>query len=171
MHTTPTHWSRGTVFLLTAAIVLAPAIGAPRSVQAAATTQLAGTATPAADCGGQTSAFTMTMTGSLEGCWYTHGWEVLKNTPAGTYFERGTETFVGCLVADGVQLACGTIDTTYQFSAKYAPSGEQLRGRCQHPFVAGSGTGGFKGATGRVDMRDDVANGVANFRGHITLAS
>ena len=53
----------------------------------------------------------------------------------------------------------------------FASSGAEIRGRCEHPFVVGSGTGGFKGATGRVDMKDDVVNGVALFRGHIKLAS
>ena len=170
-HTTSTKCRRGAALLFIAALGLASGVTVPTSAQAAANTQLSGTGTLVADCAGQTSALTMSMHGSLEGCWYTHGWEVLASTPSGAYHERGTETFVGCLVADGIALACGTLDTTYQFSGKFAPSGAEIRGRCEHPFVVGSGTGGFKGATGRVDMKDDVVNGVALFRGHIKLAS
>ena len=57
----------------------------------------------------------------------------------------------------------GTFATTYKFSSKWAPdvsTGSEVHGRCQHPIVAGSGTGGFAGVTGRVDFKDDVATGV-----------
>ena len=48
-------------------------------------------------------------------------------------------------------------------------SGSEVHGRCQHPIVAGSGTGGFAGATGRADFKDDVVTGEFLYRGHISL--
>jgi hypothetical protein len=113
--------------------------------------------------------FTIVMTGSLEGCWYTdivttkdHG------SPSGIYQERGQEIFVGSL--DGGPV--GTLTTTYHFNSKWDPdvaTGSEVHGRCSHPIIAGSGTGGFEGVTGRVDFKDDVVNGVYIYRGHIKL--
>lgn len=107
------------------------------------------------------------MSGSLEGCWYFVDFEVVQETPSGVYQERGNETFVGCLMDDGVEVACGTFDTTYKFSAKFAPDGQEIHGRCQHPIE--SGTDGFAGLTGRVDFKDDIEAGTFPFRGHIAL--
>ena len=63
----------------------------------------------------------------------------------------------------------GTFATTYKFEAKYRDcpnlAGE-IVGRCQHPITAGSGTGVFEGATGRLDMKDDVEAGIFEYRGH-----
>jgi hypothetical protein len=107
----------------------------------------------------------LVMEGSLEGCWYTLV-EDSKETPSGVYLEVGQELFVGTL-DDG---AVGTFLTTYKFEAKYAPDGTELHGRCQHPLVAGSGTGGFAGATGRVDFKDIIGEPVTYvYRGHIRL--
>ena len=47
--------------------------------------------------------------------------------------------------------------------------GPEVKGRCQHPIVAGSGTGGFAGATGRFDFKDVISDGSIVYRGHITL--
>jgi hypothetical protein len=107
------------------------------------------------------------MTGSLEGCWYT---KVLttKETPSGVYLETGEEVFVGRL--DGG--TAGLFTTTYKFESKWDPdvsTGSEVRGRCQHPIVAGSGTGGFQGATGRVDFKDVVETGDYLYRGHVSL--
>jgi hypothetical protein len=45
-----------------------------------------------------------------------------------------------------------------------------LGGRCQHPIAAGSGTGGFEGATGRLDFKDIIGDTVTYvYRGHIEL--
>lgn len=57
------------------------------------------------------------------------------------------------------------------FTAKYADceafAGE-VEGRCQHPFVNGSGTGVFEGIKeARLDMRDDVGAGNFPYRGHL----
>ena len=111
----------------------------------------------------------LVMTGSLEGCWYTKVISATDNgTPSGVYQERGEEVFVGSL--DGGPV--GTFATTYKFTSKWDPdvsTGSEVRGRCQHPIVGGSGTDGFEGATGRVDFKDDVVTGEFNYRGHITL--
>ena len=113
--------------------------------------------------------FTMVMTGSLQGCWYTDIVTATDNgTPSGVYQERGREVFVGSLNG-GPE---GTFTTTYKFTSKWDPdvsTGSELRGRCEHPIVAGSGTGGFQGATGRVDFKDDVVTAEYLYRGHIAL--
>ena len=113
--------------------------------------------------------FTMVMTGSLEGCWYTKITSATDNgIPSGVYQERGEEVFVGSL--DGGPV--GTFATTYKFTSKWDPdvsTGSEVRGRCEHPIVAGSGTGGFDGATGRVDFKDDVVAAEYIYRGHISL--
>jgi len=117
----------------------------------------------AAECTEIPSQFTMVIEGDLVGCWYTHGWDVVQDTPSGVDGERGTERFIGCL-ADGI--TCGTFDTTYKFTAKYGPAGE-IHGRCEHPITVG--TGDFDGITGRIDFKDDVSTGIVYYRGHIKL--
>ncbi len=62
--------------------------------------------------------FTMVMTGSLEGCWYTKIISATDNgIPSGVYQERGEEVFVGSLDAGPV----GTFATTYKFTSKWDP--------------------------------------------------
>lgn len=108
------------------------------------------------------------LTGSLEGCLYT---KVIasKETPSGVYLESGQEYFVGTL--DGGDP--GTFTTTYQFESKWDPNvttGVEVHGRCQHPLVRGSGTGGFEGATGRLDFKDIIGDPVPfRYRGHIAV--
>ncbi len=107
------------------------------------------------------------LTGDLEGCLYTNV-EQMNFDPAeedGVYIERGQEVFVGSL--DGGPT--GTFTTAYRFQGKYA-DGAELFGRCQHPIVAGSGTGGFDGATGRLDFKDIIEDTITYvYRGHIRL--
>ena len=108
----------------------------------------------------------LVLSGSLQGCWYTKV-DSSKTTPSGVYLEAGREVFVGSLNGGPV----GVFATTYKFESKFSGSTE-IFGRCQHPLVAGSGTGGFAGATGRVDMKDIVAdpsNIYYVYRGHITI--
>jgi hypothetical protein len=109
------------------------------------------------------------MTGDLQGCWYTKIVTSKDNgIPSGVYQERGQEIFVGTL--DGGDL--GTFRTTYHFTSKWDPEltgGSEVHGRCQHPIVAGSGTGAFAGVTGRVDFKDDVATGCFLYRGHLSF--
>ena len=106
----------------------------------------------------------LVMRGSLEGCWYTSV-EQAKTTNGDAYLEQGRELFVGSL--NGLK---GSFTTTYQFEAKLAADGSEVRGRCQHPLVRGSGTGGFTGATGRVDFKDIIGEEITYvYRGHISL--
>ncbi len=108
----------------------------------------------------------LVLSGSLQGCWYTKV-DTSKTTPSGVYLEAGREVFVGRLNGGPI----GVFATTYKFESKFSGSTE-IHGRCQHPLVAGSGTGGFAGATGRVDMKDIVAdpsNVYYVYRGHISI--
>ena len=144
----------------------------PVSAQAA-TNQLSGGASyDAAKCPAPPAGYEdfvsypgLDMTGSLDGCWYTRV-DSIHQTPSGAYKETGAEVFVGRLNGG----AEGTFATTYRFEAKFAPDGAEIRGRCQHPIVAGSGTGGFEGATGRLDFKDIIGDPVTFvYRGHIKL--
>jgi hypothetical protein len=149
--------------------VLAASVGALTAIVTAfgaGTTQIEGQGAfdAAGACEEIPSMFTMQITGDLVGCWYTHGWDVVQDTASGVYAERGTERFIGCL-ANGT--TCGTFDTEYKFTAKYADDGSEIHGRCEHPITFG--TGDFAGITGRVDFKDDVENGVVYYRGHISL--
>ena len=106
-----------------------------------------------------------TLTGDLTGCHHVFI-ETTRCLESGAYYESGTETFVGTY--DGQP---GSFTTTYVFTAKYADcttfTGETA-GRCQHPFVNGSGTGAFEGIKeARVDMKDDVDAGNFPYRGHL----
>lgn len=146
------------------------ALSAPAN---AATNQLSGTAfltppegAPCPENRAYSSYAPIVMTGSLEGCWYTHIEPQPKTTPGGVYLETGQELFVGSLNGGPT----GTFTTTYKFEAKLNSAGSEVRGRCQHPIVADSGTGGFAGATGRVDFKDIIGNPITyEYRGHISL--
>ena len=137
----------------------------------AANHQLTGTAffNPSTLCPGPPPAYksypALDLRGRLHGCWYTHI-ETARTTPGGVYLESGTELFVGML--DGEP--AGTFTTTYKFEAKLNADLVEVRGRCQHPIVSGSGTGGFAGATGRVDFKDIIGDPITYvYRGHISL--
>ncbi|MFK7602406.1 hypothetical protein ACI3L1_09375 [Deinococcus sp. SM5_A1] len=105
----------------------------------------------------------LVLSGSLQGCWYTKV-DASKKTPSGVYLEAGREIFVGRLNGG----PSGVFATTYKFESKFSGSTE-IFGRCQHPLAAGSGTGSFAGATGRVDIKDIVADGSYIYRGHISI--
>ena len=141
----------------------------------AANHQLTGTASfnppppPGTPCPAPPSAYhsypPLVMRGSLHGCWYTHI-ETARTTQGGVYLESGTELFVGRL--DGGP--AGMFTTTYKFEAKLNADLAEVRGRCQHKIVSGSGTGGFAGATGRVDFKDIIGDPITYvYRGHISL--
>ena len=144
---------------------------------AARTNQISGTAVfDAAACAAPPAGYEdfvdypgLRLSGSLEGCWYTKI-DASKNNgpPSGIYLESGREVFVGSLNGGPT----GVFATTYKFESKWDPSvssGVELRGRCQHPIVRGSGTGAFAGATGRLDFKDIVVDGSYVYRGHISL--
>ena len=103
------------------------------------------------------------LTGSLYGCWYFYVTSSKFNR-SGTYQETGTEIFVGCLNG-----TCGTFETTYTATAKYVDDtfAEEIHGRCHHTIVGG--TGGFAGATGVINYKDDVVNLKFDYEGHISL--
>jgi hypothetical protein len=106
------------------------------------------------------------MTGSLDGCWYTHI-ETSMTTPGGIYLETGHEIFVGSL--DGGPT--GTFTTDYAFEAQLNAAGSEVRGGCQHLIVPGSGTGGFAGATGIVFFTDIIGVTITYvYRGVISLS-
>lgn len=114
--------------------------------------------------------------GNLQGCWYTlveeYSFSPSADATPVVYQERGREVFVGSWYDDdGNLIGAGTFETTYKFTAKFADASlaVEIHGRCQHPIVAGTGTGVFDGATGRVDFKDDVDTGVLTYRGHISL--
>jgi hypothetical protein len=117
------------------------------------------------DIQGAGASYVLTLTGSLSGCHYVFV-ETSRCLASGAYYESGTETFVGTY--DGQP---GTFRTDYVFTAKYADCAAfagEVEGRCQHPFVNGSGTGVFAGIKeARLDMRDDVGAGNFPYRGHI----
>ena len=152
------------LLILSSFCLLAPVLVAV--VAGAGTVQIGGSGQLVPICNGQTSFFTMVLTGSLTGCWYADT-PTSSITPSGLYQERGTELFVGCLL--GPTSGCGSFQTTYKFTGKYAPTGEEIHGRCEHKIVLGSGTGVFDDASGRVDFKDDVANAIFYYRGHIML--
>ena len=112
-------------------------------------------------------AYAVKMTGDLTGCLFIFV-DSYKCSPSGTYREVGREFFRGTYKGQS-----GTFWTTYKFEAKYEgcnPDGSyeglEIFGRCQHPIVDGSGTGVFAGVTGRLDMKDDIANANYPYRGH-----
>ena len=125
-------------------------------------------ATDACNSGGQGAAYSLNMTGDLVGCLYTYVDE-FECSPSGTYREIGREYFVGTYNGQA-----GTFRTNYKFEAKYEGCaangsyiGAEIKGRCQHPIVVGSGTGVFEGVTGRLNMKDDIEAGNYPYTGHL----
>lgn len=132
-------------------------------------TQISGSAVPAGDdtCTDAPSGFTdfaLDLSGDLDGCWYVAVDDARYIDGSGVYLETGRERFVGCM-----GIVCGTFDTTYRFTAKFADPEltQEIHGRCQHPITDGTGTDGFAGITGRVDFKDDVDTGIFYYRGHL----
>ena len=151
------------------------ALGLMAPADAAGATRISGSAAyeTTGECGAPPAGFAdypgLVLSSDLEGCLFT---DVVTSTdlgaPSGVYIETGRELIVASL--DGGPV--GTFTTTYRFESKWDPdvsSGVEVKGRCQHPITAGSGTGGFTGATGRLDIKDDVTTGQYFYRGHITL--
>jgi len=152
------------------------AMGLMGPADAAGATQVSGSGTydtTGDECGVPPAGFAdypgLILTGDLEGCLFT---DVLTSTdlgtPSGVYLETGRELVVASLNGGPV----GTFTTTYRFESRWDPdvsTGAELKGRCQHPITAESGTGAFSGVTGRLDFKDDVTTGVYYYRGHVTL--
>jgi len=138
----------------------------------AGATQLSGVGffdeTDGCNSAGQGADFALAMTGDLNGCLYVFVDEY-ECSPSGTYREEGREKFIGTYNGQS-----GTFWTTYKFEAKYegcSPDGSYLGaeifGRCQHPIVAGSGTGVFSGVTGQINFKDDIEAGNFPYRAHL----
>ncbi len=163
---------RFTIATLTALAMMALAsasFAAPPLTLAGGATQISGIGSYAlpdacADLEGQGADYVLSMTGDLSGCHYVFV-ATAQCSAGGAYFETGTETFVGSYNGEA-----GTFRTNYIFTAKYRDcpnlAGE-IAGRCEHPIVAGSGTGIFWGVRGRLDMKDDVDAGNFPYRGHL----
>ena len=124
------------------------------------------------DADGDSPDFAMWFEGDLVGCQYVFvdSWSC---TPSNVYHESGTETYV----IDG-PYGEGTFQTTYIFRSKFTactpegfPDGSEIRGFCQHPIVAGSGTGDYEGVTGRLHLQDDVAAGNFPYTGNLKWSS
>lgn len=118
------------------------------------------------DYTGQGAAYAIRMTGNLQGCLYAFV-DDFECSPSGTYREEGREYFVGTYNGEP-----GTFWTTYKFEARYegcngGPLGAEIFGRCQHPIVAGSGTGAFAGVTGQLNFKDDIEAGNFPYRGQL----
>lgn len=116
----------------------------------------------------QGAVYAIRMTGDLQGCLYAFI-DKYECSPSGTYREEGREYFVGTYNGQP-----GTFWTTYKFEARYegcsengAPLGAEIFGRCQHPIVAGSGTGVFNGVTGQINFKDDIEAGNFPYRGQL----
>jgi len=117
---------------------------------------------------GQGAHFSLILTGDLEGCLYTYV-DDFECSPGGTYREIGREYFDGTYNGES-----GTFWTAYRFEAMYEGCAEdgsyigaEIKGRCQHPIVEGTGTGVFEGVTGRIDFKDDIEAGNYPYKGHL----
>jgi hypothetical protein len=176
-----THFRRITCRSLACLAVIGGVASLAFAAPAGATqNQVAGVQTPGVippACNGpDASIATLTMTGGLIGCWYvdTFNQKNKRTDPAGgkyvfTYY--GTEHFTGCLDADGDGQCSGdptgTFYTTFTFTTQVVdtPPYAEIRGRCHHPIV--SGTGDFALANGVINFKDDVSNGTSPYQGHI----
>lgn len=102
--------------------------------------------------------------GDLTGCVYGIITVARFHEGSGTYQEVADEIFDGYWNGEH-----GTVEMTENYTAK--AGADNLTGlyfaRCKHPFVAGSGTGVFDGATGRLDFKDDTDAGTAEYKGHV----
>ena len=158
-----------TALTVLALICVALSISTPASANGATQISGIGYADITGDCvdpEGQSSDYATIMTGDLQGCVYTFV-ETYSCMPSGLYQETGTETFVGH-TSDTSE--AGTFRTNYRFTAKYQDCPNlitEIKGRCQHPIIAGSGTEFFEGITGRLDFKDDIEAGNFPYRGHL----
>ncbi len=115
---------------------------------------------------GEEPALRTLMKGDLQGCLYVFP-QASSCSANGVYVEDGMEIYVG----SGAPGDDGTFETTYRFVANFANEDDcnafnnQIRGRCQHPIVAGSGTGDYKGVTGKFQLTDNVEEGTADLVG------
>ena len=111
--------------------------------------------------------------GDLIGFWWTTTFDLGVATRSGVVTGSGTERFDGCLDANrngscDAADPTGSLHLSFTYSGKFDPETfALLHGRCHHPITGG--TGGFVGATGVIQMRDDPVTGCTYYRGHLTL--
>jgi len=160
----------GLVFLL-GVVALSALFGAQSAVGAGAgATIVRGDQLADEKCGPAADG-TYTMAGDLVGCWYTDEFNVRSENPGGGFRASGKEHFIGCLDSNGDGSCAGEpqgqFNTTFTFTAKLAPSGEEIHGRCHHPVVSGSGA--FAGATGEISFKDIPSEGRFPYHGNLKL--
>lgn len=160
-------WRRAGV---AAAAILASVATVPAVANAEGAMQISGLGLPGpGDCDAAADGvappdYILVMTGDLDGCLYGYvDLDTIQERPSGSYLDRGTEVFVSDANA------ADRFWTTYVFTAKFTADGQQF-GRCQHPIVGGEGA--FEGATGRLDFKDNIVDGIAvdfSYEGHIAI--
>jgi hypothetical protein len=164
-------WLR--IMIVAAVMISITFIGAVAPARAEGAIQIAGIGYPditgeCNDAEGSGADFATILDGDLVGCQYVFV-ESYDCSPGGTYREEGTEVYV----IDG-PFGQGTFSTTYFFRGKFegcSPGGgfvgAEIMGFCQHPIVAGSGSGDYEGVTGRLHFQDDVVAGNYPYTGHL----
>ena len=121
---------------------------------------------PITNADGDSADLSLDFVGDLDGCLYIFV-ESFTCSSNGVYVEEGGEIYVG----SGAPGDDGTFETTYRFVAHFASEEDcnafnnQLSGRCQHPIVAGSGTGDYRGVSGKFQMTDNVEELTTNLTG------
>jgi hypothetical protein len=154
---------RQRIGVLAALVACLLAAGTPAN---AATTQVRGTQVTVDEAAGKYQMY-----GDLYGAWYvTIDPTSVRFHPPGTIQLRGSETFIGCLNANGNR-SCdvGELSGTIDFSFVYTKSAGD-NGRCRHPIVGA--TGGFSGATGQLTFKDRAGQCgeiLTTYTGHISL--
>ncbi len=153
--------------LVVAAVTAVLFIGPAGIASAGGATQISGTTgdfgCDAPPAGFASVDYFIPIVGDLQGCIYGHVTRSREH-PSGTYQEVADEVFVGSW-GDRE----GSFEMTEVFTAKFGADTLTggFFGRCKHPIVAGSGTGDFEGVTGRLDFKDDVDAGTADYQGHL----
>jgi len=164
------------IALLAVSTAFAFVVAAPASAEQ---NQVSGVQTPGATgppaCTDPSASFTMT--GGLVGCWYEDSIMITKDQTTASGIElihvSGTEHFIGCLDRDG-DGSCigadpsGTLYFTFTFTEQVdVATGSEIRGRCHHPIVGG--TGDFAAATGVLNFKDDIPSGTSPYMGHLSF--
>ena len=147
--------------------VLGAALAAA-TVAGAATNQVGGTQHLV---GYGETAVVYEMRGSLVGEWLLPYDTLVCKEQSKSVQCSGKETFDGFLDANGNRaLDAGERDGTLEFTFKYTGSASG-NGRCHHPIVEDSGTGGFIGATGQLTFKDRLGacgEVLTTYSGHIS---
>lgn len=140
-------------------------VGVATPAGAGGVVQISGVGIPgSAACDDQLADYTIELSGDLVGCIYGTVTDFSFHDGGGTYNEWADEVFIGTW--GDLE---GSFEMTEHFTAKFTKNFEQVFGRCQHPIKTGSGEDDFEGISGRLDFKDDVEAGTADYRGHLKL--